>query len=239
MDKAKFLFVLQLILPLLALWAVIVYSSLSWLLVSVLVFFLFRCIGYTLTYHRVITHQTHVMHPVVEFLCLALGFYGSMSTPLEAASIHMNHHKYMDTERDPHSPKHIGWKAWFPMFWVDKDKGDYKTIVRLSRNPRVMFFQKHYWLLMCVPLVLLLISLKAFLFLWLVPGAISLVTLSWSTFNHDADGPMNRGIIFGILTGGEHHHKWHHNHATNTSMEGFVDIILNIIARKNNVYPGN
>lgn len=232
MDKAKFLFALQLTLPVLALWAIVVYGSIPWLAASIVIFLLFRCIGYTLTYHRVITHQTHIMHPVVEFLGLALGFYGSMSTPLAAATLHMNHHKYMDTPRDPHSPKYIGWRAWFPLFWVDKDKGDHKTALRLSKNPRVMFFQKHYWLLMCVPLVLLLISLKAFLFIWVVPAAASLVTLSWSTFNHDNNGPMSRGIIFGILTGGEHHHKWHHNHAMDTSGEGFVDVILGLIAKR-------
>ena len=233
MDKAKFLFFLQVTLPMLALYSIIFYGSLFWLSASLVLFFLFRCVGYTLTYHRVITHQTHRMKPAVESLCLMLGFYSSMSTPLEAASTHMNHHKYMDTDRDPHSPRHIGWRAAFPLFWTNKDEGDFRTIVRLSKNPRVMFFQRYYWILALLPLLLLVISLKAFLFLWLVPTALSLITLSWSTFNHDSNGPMNRGIVFGILTGGEHHHKWHHNHATDTSGEGFVDVILNIIAEKN------
>lgn len=231
MDKAKFLFALQILLPPLAVICIALQGTILWVTLAILIFFLMRCIGYTLTYHRVITHQTHKLRPVVEWIGLTLGFYSSMSTPLEAASTHINHHKYMDTEKDPHSPKYIGWKAAFPLFWIDKDKGDLRTILRLSKNPRVMFFQKYYWILVFLPLLLLLVSFKAFIFIWLVPTAASLVTLSWSTFNHDETGPINRGIIFGILTGGEHHHKWHHNHATNTSGEGFVDTILNFMEK--------
>lgn len=229
MNKALFLFILQIALPILAL-ASLYFITLGWALVSILVFFLFRCVGYTATYHRVITHQTHKLPPAVEFICLALGFYGSMSTPLEAASIHINHHKYVDTNRDPHSPKYIGWRAAFPLFWVDKDKGDYRTIARLSKNPRVMFFQRYYWILVCLPVLLLLISFKAFLFLWLVPAACALVTLSWSTFNHDDSGAINRGLVFGILTGGEHRHVSHHIDSSN---EGFISVILDMLGKRN------
>lgn len=230
--KAYFLFILQCILPPLALLA-LTKATWYWLVVAIIIFFLMRCVGYTITYHRIITHQTHRMHPAVESLGLLLGFYGSMSTPLESASIHNNHHRFMDTPRDPHSPKYIGWRAWFPLFWVEKDKGHMSTIRRLSKNPRVMFFQKYYWILALLPLALLLISLEVFLFIWLVPAAFALITLSWSTFNHDDTGPIDRGWLFGILTGGEHKHIWHHSNATSTKGEGWLNWIVELICLKN------
>lgn len=232
MDRAQFLFYLQICLPVIALLSLLVASPL-WLCVSVCMFFLMRSVGYVMTYHRVLSHSTHRMHPVVEFLCIGLGFYGSMSSPLDSASTHSNHHRYMDTDRDPHSPKYLGWRAWFPLYWVDKDKGHFKTIVRLSRNPRVMFFHKNYWRLIFLPLLLLLVSLNAFLFLWLVPAALSLVTLSWSVYNHDNDGPKDMSWLFGLLTGGEHKHTWHHNHANDTSGEGLLGWIMDRIFTKN------
>lgn len=195
-------------------------------------FFLMRSVGYVMTYHRILSHETHKMNPILEFFCIGLGFYGSMSSPLDSASTHNNHHRYMDTEKDPHSPKYLGWRAWFPLYWTDKDKGHFKTIVRLSKNPRVMFFHKNYWILVPLPLLLLLVSINAFLFIWVVPAGISLVTLSMSVFNHDKNGPKKMSILYGILTGGEHHHKWHHDHATDTSGEGLLNTFMNIIANK-------
>lgn len=231
-DKTIHLFILQLTLPFIALWAVLTHFSVLWFLASIVVFFLMRCVGAVITYHRILGHRTHIMHPILEFICIGFGFYGNFTSPIDFCSTHVNHHKYMDTIKDPHSPKYLGWKACFPIFWKNRTSGDLRTIVRLSKNKIAMFYHNHYWPLLLVPFLLLFISLDAFLFLFVVPSGLSLFTLTISTLNHDENGPRDMGIIFGILTGGEHHHTWHHKHASDTSGEGLIDKIANIIACK-------
>lgn len=231
-DKTYHLFVLQLVMPILAVWVVVANFSWPWVIASLVMFFLMRCVGAVITYHRILGHRTHTMHPIVEFICVGLGFYGSMSSPIEFCAAHTNHHKYMDTEKDPHSPKHIGWKAMFPLFWTDRYNGDIRTAIRLSKNKAARFYHDNYWVLIFAPLLLLLVSVEAFLFLFVVPTGLSLATLTISTMNHDDNGPRDMGILYGILTGGEHHHTWHHSHATDTSGEGLIDTIANLIATK-------
>lgn len=231
-DKTYHLFVLQIVMPIFAVWAIISHFSWPWVLASVVMFFLMRCVGAVITYHRILGHRTHTMDPVVEFICVGLGFYSSMSSPIEFCAAHTNHHKYMDTEKDPHSPKHIGWKAMFPVFWTDRYNGDIRTALRLSKNKAARFYHDYYWYLIFAPFLLLLISTNAFLFLFVVPTGLSLATLTISTMNHDENGPKDMGIIYGIITGGEHHHRWHHDHATDTSGEGWLNTIANSIATK-------
>lgn len=58
------------------------------------------------------------------------------------------------------------------------------------------------------------------------------LSLAFSTLNHDNNGPKNMSILFGILTGGEHHHVWHHNNPGDTSGEGLIHHIANFISIK-------
>lgn len=231
-DKTYLLFVLQLLMPLLAVWSIYTYFTWLWFLTALVMFFLMRCVGAVITYHRIHGHRTHTMRPVVEFICTGLGFYGSMSSPIEFCAAHTNHHKYMDTEKDPHSPKYIGWKAMFPLFWTDRYNGDVRTAIRLSKNKSARFYHDNYWVLIFAPLLLLFISIESFLFLFVIPTGISLATLTISTLNHDSNGPKDMGIIYGVITGGEHHHRWHHEHAADTSGEGWLNTIANLIATK-------
>ena len=231
-DKTYHLFVLQIVMPIIAIWVVINYATIPLILASIIMFFLMRSVGVVITYHRILGHRTHELHPIMEFICTGLGFYGSMSSPIEFCASHVDHHKYMDTERDPHSPKYLGWKAMFPVFWNGRGTGDLRTIVRLNKNKIAKFYHDFYWPLLFVPFLLLFVSLNAFLFLFVVPVGMTLSTLSISTLNHDEHGPKQMGLIFGILTGGEHHHKWHHEHATDTSGEGLINTVANIIAKK-------
>jgi sterol desaturase/sphingolipid hydroxylase (fatty acid hydroxylase superfamily) len=105
-------------------------------------------------------------------------------------------------------------------------------MVRLSKNKITRFYHDYYWPLLLVPFLLLFVSLNAFLFLFVVPTGISLFTLSISTLNHDENGPKKMPSWYGILTGGEHHHKWHHEHATDTSGEGWLDYVANAVGTK-------
>ena len=50
-----------------------------------------------------------------------------LGSPLSFVASHRQHHKYSDTEKDPHSPDHIGWKRVYFLDWEPQ-----------SINPRML-----------------------------------------------------------------------------------------------------
>lgn len=233
-DKRYTLFAFQVLGPFISAWALWQYTTLPLLLLTAVMFFLFRCVGAVITFHRILGHRTHKMHPWVEFVCTALGFYGSLSSPIEFCASHVHHHKYTDTWDDPHPYKLMGWKVMFPIFWNNSgpNGGDVRTVVRLLRNKNAKFFHTYYWYLLPLPLLLLFISPQIFFFGYFIPMTLTLWSLGLSTLNHDENGGKYMGILFGILTGGEHHHKWHHDNPGDTTGEGWLNNIIELIAYK-------
>lgn len=233
-DRRYPLFVAQIVTPFIAIWALLTYATIPLIIISIIMWFLMRCIGSVITYHRIHGHSTHVMHPIVEFICTALGFYGSLSSPLQFCSVHTLHHKYVDTEKDPHPYSILGWRVIFPIFWNNSgiDGGDLRTVVRLRRNKIANFFEEYYWPLLLVPFLLIFISWPIFLFVYIVPLAMTLWSLGLSTLNHDIKGPKYVGELYGILTLGEHHHDWHHKYPNDTSGEGWLNTVIGLIAKK-------
>lgn len=233
-DRRYALTAVQLLGPFVALWGLITYSTPIWIAVALVMFFLMRTVGGVVTYHRIHSHRTHQMSPPVEFICTALGFYGSFTSPVEFCATHNNHHKYVDTEKDPHPHTLIGWRTLFPILWNEStpSHGDVRTVVRLRKNKITNFFYQYFWPLTFAPLLLLLISPQVFFFVYFIPFTLSIWSAAYATFNHDEDGAMNRGFWYGIVTGGEHMHKWHHDHPYSTEGEGWLNTVANLVARK-------
>lgn len=237
-DRRYTLFIAQITTPFIAAWAIIYYATIPLIVLSLIMWFLMRCIGSVITYHRIHGHNTHTMHPIVETICTALGFYGSLSSPMQFCSVHTLHHKYVDTEKDPHPYNLLGWKILFPIFWNNSgtQAGDLRTVARLRKNKIANFFHEYYWPLLLVPFLLTLISWQIFLFAYVVPLAMTLISLAISTLNHDKEGgPKYMGELFGILTLGEHHHKWHHDHPNDTTGEGWLNTVIELIAKKREI----
>lgn len=188
-----------------------------------------RIVGGAIFYHRILCHRTHDVHPVTEFVGTALGFYGSFIPPLDFCMIHFNHHKYADTNLDPHCHGTQGWRTVFPILWNIDQQIDFRAVVRLRKNKIVNLFSKKYWLMISLPFLLLLVSLEAFLFLFLIPCTLSIWSAGISTMNHDEHGSKNMGVLYGIVSGAEHMHKNHHD---NIPEEGWINMITDIIATK-------
>jgi len=149
--------------------------------------------------------------------------------PADFCITHFNHHKYADTEQDPHCHSTQGWRTMFPILWNITNQVDFRTVIRLRKNKTVNLFSEKYWLVASLPLLLLLISPEAFLFLFLIPCTLSIWSAAISTMNHDENGAKNMGFWYGIVSGAEHKHKNHHD---DISDEGWINTVANIIAKK-------
>jgi stearoyl-CoA desaturase (delta-9 desaturase) len=78
--------------------------------------YLVRMFAITGFYHRYFSHRTYQTSRFWQFLFAVLGNSAVQRGPLWWASHHRHHHRFADTEEDPHSPSrhgfwwsHIGW----------------------------------------------------------------------------------------------------------------------------------
>jgi len=89
----------------------------SWtgVVLCVLGMYVFGTLGINLCYHRLLTHQGFVVPKWLEHGLALLGVCTMQDTPACWVAMHRMHHKYSDTQPDPHSPLvsflwgHCGW----------------------------------------------------------------------------------------------------------------------------------
>ena len=98
----------------------------------------------TLGYHRMLAHLTFKGSPLVQFLILFFGAAAFEQSALKWSSQHRDHHRFVDTNRDPYNIKqgffyaHIGWL----IFW--KHKINYENVKDLAKNKMIMHQHEHY-----------------------------------------------------------------------------------------------
>jgi sn-1 stearoyl-lipid 9-desaturase len=70
-----------------------------------LLFYLWHGMGITVGYHRLLAHRALRSNKFFEYFFVAGGYLAYQGSPIWWSGIHRAHHKYSDTELDPHSPK--------------------------------------------------------------------------------------------------------------------------------------
>lgn len=77
--------------------------------------YIWHMLGVTIGYHRLLAHRSFKCPKAVEYFFVTGGYLAWQSSPLWWATVHRAHHRYTDSERDPHSPQHgikhayLGW----------------------------------------------------------------------------------------------------------------------------------
>jgi stearoyl-CoA desaturase (delta-9 desaturase) len=103
----------------------------------------------TVGYHRLFSHATFKTNGLIRFLLLFFGAAAFEQSALQWSSQHRDHHRYVDTDRDPYSIKkgffyaHIGWL----LFW--KHQTDYDNVKDLQKDA-IVRHQHRYYLLWAV-----------------------------------------------------------------------------------------
>lgn len=181
---------------------------------------LFLSIGYTLALvgemvgmHRYFSHNSfNVSRSWHIFLVLVSTL--TISGPIVAwVSIHKNHHKYSDTEKDPHSPQHRGmWHVFFAN-WFYYRHGQVEQMPNYNQDPLLKFACDYYYHInICFILILVLINPYLLFPLYFYPGIIgSLFSSITNTYLHRG-GKTHDSKIMSFIIGGTGHHKYHHDH---------------------------
>jgi stearoyl-CoA desaturase (delta-9 desaturase) len=190
----------------------ILYGSWQHWLVAVFVYFLNGCFGMTMTYHRLLSHKAWNPPKWMEYLFTLFATIGLTGSAISWIAIHRKHHVHVDTERDPHSPKYIGWfRAHYLSMFANVE---IKYASHLIKQKFYQFQHKHYLDINIVYAVLLyLIDPFAVIYAWLFPamllwnGGSSIVSIS------HRGGKIHNDTIMSLLVWGEGYHETHHKHA--------------------------
>lgn len=191
--------------------------SLSLLLLTVLMYFLHFGFGVSLTFHRSLTHRSVQFRPWVEFLGKFFASMGGTGSPISWILTHRAHHKYSDTDQDPHPPHKISTTLM----------GQYPKVAARgmrkyaeSRFNRIM--HRYYFLVLGVyALSWALLGSEFFFYGFLYPVLLTVMASNFVNKYAHSDFPLNyrpydtrdtsqNSPIVAWLTWGEGWHNTHH-----------------------------
>jgi stearoyl-CoA desaturase (delta-9 desaturase) len=184
------------------------------------VLYLVRMLAITGGYHRYFAHKTYRLARAPQFVLAFIGETAAQKGVLWWASQHRNHHKYADTERDPHSPQKGFW--WAHIGWIlsgQYSKTDYDNIQDFAKYPELVWLNEHDWV---PPWILgftcwliagwsgLVIGFFAStLLLWHMTFTVNSVAHVWGSRRYGTGDTARNNPLVAVMTMGE---GWHNNH---------------------------
>ncbi len=191
-----------------------------------------RMFAITAGYHRYFSHRSYKTGRAFRFFLAVLGCTAMQKGPLWWAAHHRHHHKFSDTDADPHSPVKRGF-WWSHLGWVlapDYNDTDWAAIKDWSKYPELVWLNRLHWVppLLLGVVIWLLLGWSA-----LVVGLFVSTVLLWhGTFlvnslchvfgkrrYQTTDASRNNWLV-ALLTLGEGWHNNHH-HYQSAACQGF------------------
>lgn len=203
-------------------------GNVYWWLAAIGMYILYAGIGTVVTMHRLLSHRVFKAPKWLYYGGTFFATVGSLLTPLEWVHQHVDHHRFADQPEDPHSPVQLGWKAAF--FTYHGQGTGTRAAGRLSRDPYMRVLHKYFYPILALYVTaLLLVSVKAFIFLWAVPCLMALWGQILIVFAHDENGATNSGFVLRMITFGENRHVRHHEDPRDISQDGPALWFINLV----------
>lgn len=188
----------------------------EWMIV-IAIAFLKITIGATVTLHRLLSHRSFESPKWFEYLGTIIALYGSGISSILWIAIHREHHRYPDTERDPHSPWHMGF--FNIQFRNSSAMPNIKYVPDVLRSKFHTSLHQYHWAINIIfMMILLCIEPRSIVYAYLVPGLLYwhvggfVNTINHSKFgyrNYDTNDKSVNNLIVGYIGAGE---GWHNNH---------------------------
>jgi len=198
----------------------VVQFSWSMFALTVFMYFLIFGFGVSMTFHRSITHRALDMHPVLEMIGKFFASIGGTGSPISWVLIHKAHHKYSDTDRDPHSAKDV-LKYLIGKYPTVSAKG----MRKLAQSKFNKIMHRHYYLIILTyGAVWATLGFEYFCYGFIYPMVLTMVAghlVNWYTHSdyvlnyrlHETKDTSQNNAIIGLLTWGEGFHNTHHRYA--------------------------
>lgn len=186
-------------------------------------FYVLNIIGNWMMLHRYFSHRSfEFKNTLIKNTFIVLSILTGRGSPLGWTYIHRQHHAYGDTDKDPHSPKVLGYKLFGFGHYKKMESEKMKLfLVKDLMTPEHLHIHKYY-ILYILSFILLLgfINIELLYFIWVVPA--TLVHLSQNTFNYfghlygyrnfdTKDDSRNNRWLFPLILGEAWHNNHHHN----------------------------
>jgi fatty-acid desaturase len=209
----KQIFIIQ-IIAYLSIIPMLLYATWWQWVIALLMYFILNGLGMIMTYHRLLTHRSFSCPKWLEYILSFIATFSLTGSAITWIAIHRKHHKYADTEKDPHSPDHLGFlKVQFLTAFAEVE-GKYAT--DLMRSKFYKWQHNHYIkLIYSLAIILFLINPMLVVYLYLFPAGLTLFfgTLILS-LAHDDYKP--RTVLWlAFLTFGDAFHDTHHENPNN------------------------
>jgi len=226
--------------------------SWSMIVLTTFMYFLIFGFGISLTFHRGIAHNALDIHPIVELVGKFVASIGGTGGPITWVLIHRAHHKYSDTNKDPHSSRDV------LKYVVGKyPRVSARGIRKLAQSKFNKFMHRHYYLvILAYGSLWATLGIEYFCYGFVYPMVLNMVAghlINWYThsnyiFNyrlHNTKDTSQNNIVIGIVTWGEGYHNTHHRYPSraNFSMQWWeIDvtfIVIRLLERLNLVKANN
>lgn len=204
------IFILQ-IIAYLSVIPMVMYGEWWQWFITFFMYFILNGLGMIMIYHRLLTHRSYQCPKWFEYLMAFITTFSFTGSAITWIAIHRKHHKYADTEKDPHSPDHMGfWRVQFFTAFANVE-GRYAT--DLMRNKFYKWQHKYYtWIIYSGLLLFTLIDPMLTIYGLLFPAALTLffgtLVLSWA----HKDYQPRTVLWLAMLTFGDAFHDVHHDY---------------------------
>lgn len=232
----------QLLLPIAVMWAISFDAGIGWWLTAFLFYGFYCAIGNNLAMHRYFTHNQFTVSKPIECLFVWFSSMGMFGSPSSYAIPHLIHHRYPDTDLDPHGPS-AGLKSIIYYYHRNQNLQSATLFSRriLELTKRYGWLHKYYGIWIVANLTILaLLGTKVFVFCWLLPASLSLWAVSISIYlQHWPNKPSNNSY-YTLFGWGEGLHKNHHdmpgksNTAVNSGETDYMHLLAQLFARNFN-----
>ena len=131
----------QLFCHLSVIYCVMTFTSIDYV-TAFAVYFVTGCLGVTVTFHRQLTHKSYETFPIIRKIGTLFGTLGGVGSSIGWVSIHREHHRYSDTEKDPHSPKFGFIRSFYGSVIANVNA---RYVTDLLRDDFQVKMHEHYW----------------------------------------------------------------------------------------------
>lgn len=222
--------------------------TISNMVLTIISFYVLNILGNWMMLHRYYSHKSfEFKNDLVKWVFTSLAVLAGRGSPLGWVYLHRKHHAYSDTEKDPHSPKYLGYKIFgFSHYKKQEEEKMQIFIVKDLMTTEQLFIHKWYIaIILAFVCILALINIELLYFAWILPAF--LVHLSQNNFNYfghisgyrnfeTKDNSRNNVFLFPFILGEAWHNNHHHdakNYSTKNRKYEFdpLSVVINIIKK--------
>jgi len=219
--------------------------NLTAMLLIVLGYFIYGCLGIVVTFHRQLTHQSYQTNSVLTKIFSVFGCLAGTGSALAWVAIHINHHLKSDKPGDPHSPLYKGFKIFSLDYETDINVDTKWRMRHLIVDRYQQFLHRYYFIILICWSGLLYAIGGIFLVVYLHWIPVVITALMSNVVNYVGHSPSMWGgfrtynlkdqssnnWLWAIPSWGE---SWHNNHhrypkSYTTAVGNQIDIAGSVI----------